>query len=34
MPALKGKKVGVEVGFVSHLLLINALKQAGSPTRT
>ncbi|MFT3924766.1 MAG: ABC transporter substrate-binding protein [Myxococcales bacterium] len=24
--ALKGKKVGVEVGFVSHLLLINALK--------
>jgi NitT/TauT family transport system substrate-binding protein len=27
--ALKGKKVGVEVGFVSHLLLIQALKQAG-----
>jgi NitT/TauT family transport system substrate-binding protein len=27
--ALKGKKVGVEVGFVSHLLLINALKSAG-----
>jgi len=26
MAALKGKKVGVEVGFVSHLLLINALK--------
>src|SRR6185436_2805765 len=23
---LKGKKVGVEVGFVSHLLLLNALK--------
>jgi NitT/TauT family transport system substrate-binding protein len=28
MGALKGKKVGVEVGFVSHLLLINALKSA------
>jgi len=27
--ALKGKKVGVEVGFLSHLLLINALKSAG-----
>ncbi len=27
--ALKGKKIGVEVGFVSHLLLINALKSAG-----
>jgi NitT/TauT family transport system substrate-binding protein len=26
---LKGKKVGVEVGFVSHLLLLNALKSAG-----
>lgn len=25
---LKGKKVGVEVGFVSHLLLMNALKSA------
>jgi NitT/TauT family transport system substrate-binding protein len=25
---LKGKKVGVEVGFVSHLLLLNALKGA------
>lgn len=29
MPRLKGKKVGVEVGFVSHLLLLNALKSAG-----
>jgi NitT/TauT family transport system substrate-binding protein len=29
MPALKGKKVGVEVGFVSHLLLIKALQTAG-----
>jgi len=29
MKALKGKKVGVEVGFVSHLLLINALKSVG-----
>jgi NitT/TauT family transport system substrate-binding protein len=29
MAALKGKKVGVEVGFVSHLLLINALKSVG-----
>jgi NitT/TauT family transport system substrate-binding protein len=27
--ALKGKKVGVEVGFVSHLLLMNALKSEG-----
>jgi NitT/TauT family transport system substrate-binding protein len=26
---LKGKKIGVEVGFVSHLLLNNALKSAG-----
>ena len=26
---LKGKKVGVEVGFVSHLLLLNALKKNG-----
>lgn len=26
---LKGKKVGVEVGFVSHLLLLHALKSAG-----
>jgi NitT/TauT family transport system substrate-binding protein len=26
---LKGKRVGVEVGFVSHLLLVNALKSAG-----
>jgi NitT/TauT family transport system substrate-binding protein len=26
---LKGKKVGVEVGFISHLLLINALASAG-----
>ena len=25
---LKGKKVGVEVGFVSHLLLLNALQSA------
>jgi NitT/TauT family transport system substrate-binding protein len=29
MKALKGKKVGVEVGFVDHLLLLNALKSAG-----
>lgn len=29
MKQLKGKKVGVEVGFVSHLLLLNALKSAG-----
>jgi len=28
MAELKGKKVGVEVGFVSHLLLMNALKSA------
>jgi NitT/TauT family transport system substrate-binding protein len=28
MEQLKGKKVGVEVGFVSHLLLLNALKSA------
>lgn len=28
MAQLKGKKVGVEVGFVSHLLLMNALKAA------
>lgn len=27
--ALKGKKVGVEVGFVSHLLLLNALEKNG-----
>ena len=26
---LKGKKIGVEVGFVSHLLLLNALKKNG-----
>lgn len=26
---LKGKKIGVEVGFVSHLLLLNALKDNG-----
>lgn len=26
---LKGKKIGVEVGFVEHLLLLNALKQNG-----
>lgn len=26
---LKGKKVGVEVGFVGHLLLLHALKSAG-----
>lgn len=26
---LKGKKVGVEIGFVSHLLLLEALKQNG-----
>lgn len=29
MAALRGKKVGVEVGFVSHLLLLNALKMSG-----
>jgi NitT/TauT family transport system substrate-binding protein len=28
MAELKNKKVGVEVGFVSHLLLLNALKSA------
>lgn len=27
--SLKGKKVGVEVGFVSHLLLLNALEKNG-----
>lgn len=27
--ALKGKKVGVEVGFVGHLLLLNALEKNG-----
>ena len=26
IPELKGKKIGVEVGFVDHLLLLNALK--------
>lgn len=26
---LKGKKVGVEVGFVGHMLLLNALEKAG-----
>lgn len=26
---LKGKKVGVEIGFVGHLLLLNALEKAG-----
>jgi NitT/TauT family transport system substrate-binding protein len=26
---LKGKKIGVEVGFVSHLLLLDALERAG-----
>lgn len=31
--ALKGKKVGVELGFVGHLLLINALKSAGMTDR-
>lgn len=29
MTDLKGKKIGVELGFVSHLLLLNALKSAG-----
>jgi NitT/TauT family transport system substrate-binding protein len=29
MKALKGKKVGVEIGFVDHLLLLNALQAAG-----
>jgi len=28
MADLKGKKIGVEVGFVDHLLLLNALKSA------
>ena len=32
--ALKGKKVGVEVGFVDHLLVLNALKSAGLKSRT
>jgi len=27
--SLKGKKIGVEVGFVSHLLLLNALEKNG-----
>ena len=27
--ALKGKKIGVEIGFVSHLLLLNALEDNG-----
>lgn len=26
---LQGKKIGVEIGFVSHLLLLNALEKAG-----
>jgi NitT/TauT family transport system substrate-binding protein len=26
---LKGKKIGIEVGFVEHLLLLNGLKKAG-----
>ncbi|HEY9249816.1 MAG TPA: ABC transporter substrate-binding protein [Rariglobus sp.] len=26
---LKGKKVGIEIGFVEHLLLLNGLKKAG-----
>jgi NitT/TauT family transport system substrate-binding protein len=29
LKALKGKKIGVEVGFVDHLLLLNALKSSG-----
>lgn len=29
IPDLKGKKIGVEVGFVSHLLLLDALETAG-----
>jgi NitT/TauT family transport system substrate-binding protein len=29
LAALRGKKVGVEVGFVDHLLLLHALKSAG-----
>ncbi|HEY6879459.1 MAG TPA: ABC transporter substrate-binding protein, partial [Polyangiales bacterium] len=31
--ALKGKKIGVEVGFLSHLLLINALGSVGLTDR-
>ena len=27
--ALKGKKIGVEIGFVGHLLLLNALEKSG-----
>ena len=27
--ALKGKKIGVEIGFVGHLLLLNALEKVG-----
>lgn len=29
LEGLKGKKIGVEVGFVSHLMLLNALESAG-----
>jgi len=29
LKALKGKKVGVEIGFVDHLLLLNGLKKNG-----
>lgn len=29
MAELKGKKVGVEIGFVGHLLLLNGLEKAG-----
>ncbi len=29
LAALKGKKIGVEIGFVDHLLLLNGLKKAG-----
>jgi NitT/TauT family transport system substrate-binding protein len=29
MAGLRGKKIGVEVGFVDHLLVLNALKMAG-----
>jgi NitT/TauT family transport system substrate-binding protein len=29
MEELKGKKIGVEIGFVSHLLLLDGLKQNG-----
>src|SRR5512135_498924 len=28
---LKGKKVGIEIGLVEHLLLLNGLKKAGIP---